>query len=237
MAEQASHPLDLTLIIPTLNEAGNIGELVRRARGVLDPLGIQYEILAIDGGSTDGTREEAEEAGARAILDKGTGYGDALRSGFQAASGEYLVTMDSDLSHAPEFIETMWARREQSDIIIASRYIRGGEYEMSWFRAVLSRILNVTYTTILRVPVKDISSGYRLYRRSAIEAINCRARDFDVLEEILIRLYVKGYKVDEVPFHYQPRKEGKSHAKLFRFAWAYLITLCHMMRLRWGRQS
>lgn len=228
--------MDLTLVIPTLNEAGNIGELITRARRVLDGLGIEYEILIVDGGSVDATCAEAERMGATALTQPGSGYGDALRHGFAAARGDYLVTMDSDLSHEPEFIEGFWRERAGADIIIASRYVPGGQADMARFRYVLSRILNGVFTTILAIPVKDISSGFRLYRRAALRTIDCQARDFDVLEEILIKLYVQGHAVREVPFHYRPRKEGKSHAKLFKFGVAYLRTLSRMIGLRWGRK-
>jgi dolichol-phosphate mannosyltransferase len=226
--------MDLTIIIPTLNEAGNIGELITRARGVLDPLGVAYEILIMDGGSTDQTREEAAAAGARPVLHEDVGYGAALRQGFREAQGAYIITMDSDLSHEPEFIATLWKARDSADILIASRYAAGGSADMPRFRRVLSVILNLVFTTVLWIPVRDISSGFRLYRRTAIQSIECRARNFDVLEEILIKLYLAGHAVAEVPFNYRPRKEGKSHAKLFKFGVAYLRTLSRMMRLRWG---
>ena len=191
--------MDLTLVIPTLNEAGNIGEVIARAHEVLRGLGVAYEILISDGGSTDGTLEAARAAGALAVVHEGRGYGSALRGGFARARGRFIVTMDSDLSHEPEFIETLWAARERADIVIASRYVPGGRADMSLFRAVLSRILNITFTRILRVPVRDISSGFRLYRREALDQAAFSASDFDVLEEILIRLYVCGYRVIEVP--------------------------------------
>lgn len=238
--EDAAPPnelLDLTVIVPTLNEQGNIGELVTRASQLLDGLGLRYEILIADGNSTDGTVAEALNAGARALLNCTSGYGGALRAGFDAARGEYLLTMDSDLSHEPEFIETLWERRKQADITIASRYVRGGAADMAITRAILSRILNIVFTMLLQIPVKDISSGFRIYRRKAVEQITFDAVDFDVLEEILIKLYIKGFRVAEAPFHYRPRKEGKSHAKLFKFAIAYLRTLFSMSRLRWSRRS
>ena len=228
--------MDVTLVIPTLNEAGNIGELIERARGVMDDQAIRYEILTVDGGSTDGTCEEAEAAGARAIRQGGETYGDALRTGFAQATGQFIVTMDSDLSHEPEFIRRLWEERERAEIVIASRYVTGGRAEMSRFRAVLSRILNAVFTRLLQVPVKDISSGFRLYRREAIESIQCQASDFDVLEEILIKLYVRGCRVAEAPFHYRPRRHGKSHAKLIRFGLAYMRTLYRMWRLRRGKE-
>jgi dolichol-phosphate mannosyltransferase len=226
--------MDLSLVIPTKNEAGNIGELIGRARALFERMGVEAEIVTVDGHSADGTCEEAEGAGARVHRDGGASYGEALRTGFADARGDYIITMDSDLSHAPEFIADLWARRDEADIVIASRYVPGGQAEMALTRAILSRILNVTFITILQVPVLDISSGFRLYRREALGRIAFTARDFDVLEEILIRLFVTGHTIREVPFHYRPRKEGKSNAKLIRFGIAYLKTLTKMIRLRWG---
>lgn len=227
--------MELTLIVPALNEAGNIGELVRRARGVMDRLNLRYEILILDGQSTDATCAEAEAAGARALLHPGRGYGAAIRHGFSQASGEFVITMDSDLSHEPEFIERLWSARSQADIVIASRYVPGGSADMSGFRYVLSRILNSVYAVILRMPVRDMSSGFRIYRREVLASLELTATNFDVLEEILIKLYVKGCAIRETPFHYQPRKEGKSHAKLAQFAVDYLRTLYKMWRLRWKK--
>lgn len=226
---------DLSILIPALNEAGNIGELVERCRRELDAIGASYEIVVIDGGSKDGTVAEAREAGAQAHLQEGRGYGGALRTGFKRAAGRYFITMDSDLSHEPEFIRELWANRDRAEVVIASRYVEGGEADMSVFRAVLSRILNVVFTTALRIPVRDISSGFRLYHAQALREIEFRAADFDVLEEILIHIYNRGGRLAEVPFHYRPRKVGKSHASLFKFGLAYAKTFGAMWRLRRGR--
>jgi dolichol-phosphate mannosyltransferase len=225
-------PPDLSIIIPALNEAGNIGPLVTRCLKTITAIGARAEILVIDGGSSDGTVAEAAAAGARVLPQEGRGYGGALRTGFAAAHGRYLQTMDSDLSHEPEVILSLWSARERADVVIASRYVPGGGAEMPRFRAVLSRILNVTFTAAFRLPVHDISSGFRLYRRDAVMSLTLRASDFDVLEEILILLYNAGGTIAEVPFHYRPRQAGKSHAKLFRFGLAYARTFYAMWRLR-----
>jgi glycosyltransferase involved in cell wall biosynthesis len=89
--------MHLSVVIPALNEAGNIGELVQRARAELDQLNIQYEIVVVDGGSKDNTAGEAARAGANVIVYPIPGYGGALRKGFAAAQGEVIITMDSDL--------------------------------------------------------------------------------------------------------------------------------------------
>lgn len=228
----AQPSLDLSIIIPALNEAGNIGPLVTRCRGAIARLGVTAEILVVDGGSSDGTVAEAEAAGGTVIPQVGRGYGGALRTGFARARGRYIQTMDSDLSHEPEVIQSLWNARERADVVIASRYVAGGGAEMPRFRAVLSRILNVTFTTAFRMPIHDISSGFRLYRAAALQAIAFHASDFDVLEEILILIYSRGGTVTEVPFLYRPRQAGRSHAKLFKFGIAYARTFYAMWQLR-----
>lgn len=227
-----SDTLQMTILIPALNEQGNIGELIRRCRAVLDQTGISGEMLVVDGGSSDNTVSEAEGAGARVIAQQGRGYAGALKQGFAQARGERVLTMDSDLSHEPEVIAQLWAARDRADVLIASRYVPAGKADMTAFRAVLSRILNFVFTRALSIPVKDISSGFRLYRRVWLEKIEITTVDFDVLEEILIKIYNLGGTVAEVPFHYRPRKEGKSHAKLFKFGVAYCKTLVAMWKLR-----
>jgi glycosyltransferase involved in cell wall biosynthesis len=231
VADPISTP-DLSIIIPALDEDGNIGALVERCHQTIARIGAHAEVIVVDGGSTDGTVAEAEAAGARVLRQKGRGYGGALRTGFTAARGRFIQTMDSDLSHEPEVIQTLWEARDRADVVIASRYVRGGAADMPRFRAVLSRILNVTFTTAFRLPVHDISSGFRLYRADALRRITFDASDFDVLEEILILIFVGGGSVTEVPFHYRPRQAGRSHAKLFRFGLAYAKTFFKMRRLR-----
>jgi len=230
--EQAAAPLDLSIIIPALNEAGNIGPLVTRCRSVIERLGVRAEILVVDGGSKDGTVAEAEQAGGRVITQIGRGYGGALRTGFGAACGQHIQTMDSDLSHEPEVIQSLWEARDRADVIIASRYVKGGGAEMPKFRAVLSRILNVTFTKAFRMPIHDISSGFRLYHGETLKRVTFQASDFDVLEEILILIYIGGGTVTEVPFMYRPRQAGKSHAKLIQFGIAYARTFWKMWKLR-----
>ncbi len=224
--------VEISVLIPALNEAGNIGELIRRCRAILDKLGPAHEIVVVDGGSRDSTRDEATSAGAKVIRQEGRGYGLALKSGFAVAQGNFIITMDSDLSHEPEFIARLWSERDRADVVIASRYVPGGTAEMPRFRAILSRILNTIFTAALGIPVKDISSGFRLYHRNAVRNLPLHAADFDVLEEILILIYNAGGTVAEVPFDYRPRKEGKSHAKLFKFGLAYCRTFYAMWRLR-----
>jgi dolichol-phosphate mannosyltransferase len=231
VSTEAAAP-DLSIIVPALNEAGNIGPLVTRCRAAIARIGVRAEILVVDGGSNDATVAEAASAGALVLPQVGRGYGGALRTGFAAARGRFIQTMDSDLSHEPEVIASLWEGRDRADVVIASRYAPGGGADMPRFRAVLSRILNVTFTTAFRLPILDISSGFRLYRAEALRRISFAAEDFDVLEEILIKIYIGGGTITEVPFQYRPRQAGRSHAKLLKFGIAYSKTFWKMWRLR-----
>src|SRR2546430_14003797 len=103
---------------------------------------------------------------------------------------------------------------------------------MPAWRRLLSRVLNITFRRGLSLPVHDLSSGFRLYRRTVLRELKLTAGDFDVLEEILIRALAAGYRVVEVPFRYRARVAGRSHARLFKFAVSYLRTFVAMSRPR-----
>jgi len=222
----------LSVVIPAWNERENLEHLLPAVQRVLLRVGAPFEVIVVDGGSADGTAEAARRHGARVIQQTERGYGGALLAGFAAARGPYLLTMDADLSHPPVFIEEFWRRRDEAEVLIASRYVPGGKAQMSRFRRLLSVILNRTYAVLLAVPLRDLSSGFRMYRRELLLAEEPVARDFDFLEEILVRVYNRGGRALEIPFHYMPRGAGRSHARLLRFGWAFLKTLVRMWRLR-----
>ena len=224
--------MELSVVIPALNEADNLVKLLPQLHMVLSSLHHEHEIIVVDNHSQDNTAEVCSAAGVVLVQQTEPGYGGALWAGFERASGEYILTMDADLSHVPNFIPTVWNCRSDAELIIASRYVEGGGADMPWYRYMLSTILNVVYTKLLSLPVKDISSGFRLYRASALRGLDLRSNDFDALEEILIKCYTRGYKIIEIPFHYVPRDRGKSKVKLLRFAASYLKTLVRMWKLR-----
>lgn len=223
---------NLTIIIPALNEQENLRLLLPQIHDVLNDLAIPFEVIVVDGGSHDETQHVAAAAGARIVEQTERGYGGALIAGFAAAKSPYVATMDADLSHPPVFLKDFWEQRHEADLLVASRYMKGGRADMGASRRVLSYILNRTYARVLRLNLRDVSSGFRMYQRSALENLNLRARDFDALEEILVKVYVNGGRVKEVPFHYRVRNSGESHAKLVRFGWAFSKTLLRMWRLR-----
>jgi dolichol-phosphate mannosyltransferase len=232
VSNTASFTSELSIVIPAWNERENLELLIPMLWDVLHSLGLNAEVIVVDGGSSDGTQEVAAAHAARVVRQIERGYGGALLAGFAAAQAPYLITMDADLSHPPSFIVDMWESRRQAHVLIGSRYVPGGKAEMTHSRRVLSKILNVTYGRVLSLGIKDLSSGFRMYRLEAVKSLRLDARDFDVLEEILIRVHTAGWSIAELPFHYMTRGAGKSHAKLLKFGIAYLKTLGRMWRLR-----
>jgi len=223
---------DLTVVIPALNERENLELLLPALRETLGGLGASWEILVVDGGSSDGTREAAEQRGARVVRQAERGFGGALLAGFAGTWAPFIVTMDADLSHRPIFLQEFWKQRRRAEVLVASRYVEGGRADMGWFRRALSHVLNRTYGRVLSIPIRDLSSNFRMYRRETLAGLRLVARDFDILEEILIRVHAQGWRICEVPFHYTARGSGRSHARLFAFGWAFLKTLLRMWRLR-----
>jgi dolichol-phosphate mannosyltransferase len=222
----------LSVVIPALNEAASLAQVLPEIQKALNALGVSHEVIVVDGGSTDGTQEVVRKHGVRLVTQKLPGFGGAYRAGFEQARGEHLLTLDADGSHDATVVADLWEARLKGEVVIASRYVPGGAAEMPLWRAFLSRLLNVAFRRGLSLPTRDLSSGFRLYRRSALLELPLEATDFDVLEEILIRAVAAGYQVHEVPFRYRARVAGRSHARLLQFAASYLRTFLSMWRLR-----
>ncbi|MGE3165629.1 MAG: glycosyltransferase [Planctomycetota bacterium] len=227
-----AEPLDLSVVIPTFDEEANVGPVVAEVREVCEQLGLAHEILVVDGGSHDQTAARATASGARVILQTQPGYGAALTEAFAQTRGRFVVTLDSDLSHPPQILGTLYRHRDRAEILIASRYVAGGRATMPLSRLLLSRILNRVFAWFLDMPIADLSSGFRLYHANVLRSIATENRDFSFLQELLVKAYSAGYRVEEIPFHYVPRKHGYSKARILRFGISYVKLLRKSRRLR-----
>ncbi|MFH1380028.1 MAG: glycosyltransferase [bacterium] len=225
-------PYIISVLIPALNESGNIKELIGRIKNKLSLITDHFEIIVVDGGSHDNTQELARLSGAAVIKQHEKGYGAALKEGISMVQGEYIITMDADFSHDPYFIQEMWNKRDLSQVTIASRYVSCGSSDAPFIRNFLSRILNRMFSLLLHIPIKDFSSGFRMYKRDILQSVKLETNDYEVLEEILIKLYCEGYHIAEIPFHYSARQSGKSKAHVLGLMWKYLRTLWRMWKLR-----
>lgn len=231
---EGAEPCDLSVVMPALREGENLTVLVPQIVEQCEALGLSFEILVITD-SHDSTLSDIPknvQSKMSVIYQKKPFYGAALREGFAAAKGEYLLTLDADLSHPPEFLPAMWEARRTHDVVIASRYVSGGTSTGEPLRRVLSSVLNRVFSRGLSLPVRDMSSGFRLMKTAAIRDITLVSRDFDVLEEVLVQAYMRGWTVAEVPFHYATRMAGKSHARIFAFGISYARTFARLWRMR-----
>jgi len=224
--------MDLSVIIPTCNEAENIAVLIDKIHELFVSSGYRYEIIVVDAGSRDDTLAIAQSKGVHAFTQERPGYGGALHDAIFRAKGAFIVTIDADFSHNPYIIRRLFALRHAAHIVIASRYVRGGFANMPFSRRILSIILNGFLRCSLSLPVRDISSGFRLYNTAIFKEIDFSARNFNVLAEILVKAYINGFRVQEIPFHYQPRTKGKSHARIIAFGMGFLHTLLSLWKVR-----
>src|SRR5208283_3769688 len=130
--------MDVSVILPVMNEAENLRVLIPRIIAALDREHLTHEIIVIDGPSTDGTRETAEALGARVLGERKRGYAGALETGIDEARGDYVLTLDADQSHDPDFFVRMWRARKHGDIVVASRYALGGAAYSDFIRNATS---------------------------------------------------------------------------------------------------
>ncbi|MBN9389666.1 MAG: glycosyltransferase [Chloroflexi bacterium] len=223
---------ELSVVIPALHEGPNLAILLPRLREIAQDLTGDFEILVVTAGTDQETLAAAKVSEATVIEQSERGYGGALKAGFELARGKYIVTMDADLSHPPVFVKDLWEQRFYADLVIASRYVPGGKASMPFGRFLLSRILNSFFARGLGLPVKDLSSGFRLYDATLLKNLELTAHDFNVLIEILVRLYSKDKKIKEVPFNYAPRIFGSSNARIFAFGIEYIKTFYTLRILR-----
>ena len=208
------------LVIPTLNEAGNIRPLVARVQKTLDPLEINYEVIFVDDGSTDGTQEAVQSCSAldqriRLLVRKGEkGLSGAVVHGWKNTDASLLGVMDADLQHPPEVLaELLQAIDEGKDIAVGSRYVQAKRVE-GWnpFRQAVSWLSTLTTLPLQRpgVHVKDPMSGFFIVRRECIDGIQLQPQGFKILFEILVRGNI--HSAAEVPFQFGLRHAGKSKA-------------------------
>ncbi|MDR3387155.1 MAG: glycosyltransferase [Rudaea sp.] len=215
----------LSVLILARNEAKNLDELLPHIAATLTRMSKPFEIIVVDADSPDGTAAVAARHRARVVPQQASGYANALRQGFSECTGGFILTLDADFSHRPDFFEELIRAGDGADIVVASRYVRGGSADMPVTRRLLSTILNRVFALVLGLQTRDLSSGFRIYRRSALQMLAPRGDYFDVLPEIVALACVQGLRIHEIPFHYHPREAGVSKARVVKFIPSYVRTL------------
>lgn len=209
----------ISLVVPTLNEAKTILELIRRAAQSLANCAEPYEIIIVDDASTDGTAELVESASGeypvRVVRRNGRlGLASAVVAGWNVSSGDKLGVIDADLQHPPEILEELIRRLEEqkADVAIATRYMEGGgvahwsksRQGFSWFATYVARLLLARTLAGVRDPM----SGYFVIRREVLDRATLNPHGYKILLEVLAR--GSGSSVVEVPYVFDERRQGTS---------------------------
>ena len=227
--------LELSVVIPAYREEENLRMLLPRLKAVLDETQVSYEILVVDTQMPlDNTKGVCLEEQVRYVpREVNNDYADAVRTGILSAAGTYILFMDGDGSHTPEYVPQLLQHRQNYDVVSASRYVSGGDTENSFYLILMSRTVNIAYSLVLGLKCKDVSNSFKLYKAEQLKQLELRCQNFDVIEEILFKLNRRfKIKIKEVPFTFKKRMFGDSKRNLVVFMLTYLYTL---LRLRFGR--
>jgi hypothetical protein len=226
VTQAAGQDLELSIVMPCLDEAKTVGVCVGKARRFLEEHGISGEVLVADNGSTDGSAELAAGLGARVIHVPRRGYGAALAAGIDAARGRFVLMGDSDDSYDyTDLRPFLHELRQGADVVMGNRF-RGGiapgamKALHRWFG---NPALTLVARLLFRVPCGDVYCGQRAFRKSAVQGLNLEARGMEFALEMLIKATLSGLKVTEVPVTLQPDGRGRpSHLRTFRDGWRSL---------------
>lgn len=228
--------IELSVVLPSYLEEENLRLLLPRLREALQTIPLESEIIVVDTvESLDGSHAVAESEGARLVRrTPGNTFGDAVRTGLAEARGRYIAFMDADGSHSPELLPKLVAEIGKHDVVIASRYTEGGYSETNLILKAMSRVLNISYSIVLGLDVKDVSNSFKVYRAALLDGITLHCKNFDVIEELLFKIQRRhpSVRIKEVPCTFKKRMFGETKRSLLLFMLTYLVTI---IRLRFSR--
>jgi glycosyltransferase involved in cell wall biosynthesis len=216
-------PVDVSVVIPCLDEAGSIATCVIAARNALAESDYAGEVLVVDNGSADGSGALAAAAGARVIEEPRRGYGNAYLAGLAAAQGRYIVMLDADLTYdageLPKFVEEL---ESGGDLVLGDRMKGIQPGAMPWLHQhvgnpMLTGLLNRLFGT----DVRDAHCGMRAVRREVLPTLDLRTSGMELASEMVIRAAKARLDIRQFPIEYHPR-EGESKLSRWRDGWRHL---------------
>ena len=219
-------PLELSVVMPCLNEAETLATCIRTAQRAIADANIAGEVIVADNGSTDGSIEIAEQLGARVVHVSAKGYGNALMGGIAASRGKFIVMGDADDSydfgHIPRFVEQL---HRDSDLVMGNRF-RGGVQKGAMpalHRYLGNPILTKVGRVLFRSSAGDFHCGLRAFRKDAYERMGLRTTGMEFASEMVVKATLFKMRITEVPTTLSP--DGRSrppHLRTWRDGWRHL---------------
>ena len=225
--------MKLSIVVPVFNERPTIAEIIRRVRGV--DVGMDKEIIVVDDGSTDGTREILQALALpelKVVLqERNLGKGAALRTGFAAAGGDIILVQDADLEYDPQeyprLLEPILDGR--ADVVYGSRFLGGPHRVFYFWHYVGNRFLTTFSNMLSNLNLTDMETCYKVVRREVLGKIKLKSSHFGFEPEITMKLAKLGCRVYEVPISYS----GRDYAEGKKIGWKDgLAALFHLIRFR-----
>jgi len=209
----------LTIVVPVYNERATLPEVIDRVRRT----GLDLELIIVDDGSTDGTREFLEalpqDDRTRVILQpKNAGKGAALATGFRYATGDIVIVQDADLEYDPAEYPALIAPivEGKADVVYGSRFAGGGAHRVLYFwHSVGNRFLTLVSNMLTDLNLSDVECGYKVFRREIIQETPLKSKRFGFDPEITVKVARGGYRIYEVPISYA----GRTYAEGKKIGW------------------
>lgn len=218
--------MDLSVVIPCLNEEKSIGICIEKCFNSFDKLGISGEVIVVDNGSTDDSAEISRNKGARVVSYSEKGYGNALRYGFKNCSGQYILMADGDNTYDFLEIPLLWKKLEPDVCMVTGSRLRGciekGAIPLLnryLGTPVLTLVMNLLYGT----KISDSQCGMRLLKKECLDNIEFKTTGMEFASELFVEFTKHKFKITETPISFHKDVEGRiPHLRPWRDGWRHL---------------
>jgi len=232
----AQSPLELTILMPCLDEAETVATCVRKARQFLERSGVRGEVLVADNGSSDGSPALATGAGARVIRVTEKGYGSALMGGIRAAVGRFIIMADADDSYDFARLDGLLEALRAGNALVVGNRFRGGIQAgaMPWLHRIIGNpLLSFAGQLLFSADISDFHCGLRGFDRAAILQLGLASPGMEFASEMIVKAALAGWRIGEVPIVLSPAgRSRRPHLRTWRDGWRHLRFLL-MMSPRW----
>lgn len=226
---------EVSIVIPTIDEAKNMGELIPEIEDVLGKNRIRGQIIVVDDMSGDGTAEKALELGKEygniSVVSRRerNGLGNALKEGVKHSIYPTVMFMDADLSHQPKDIPRFMSKIRCNDIVVGSRFICGSRLKRGALRKAISGAYNMACKRLLGGGTMDVTSGYRAFRKEVFEGLELKSKGPEIHSELVLLALLFGHSVCEIPISYEDRSHGQSKLNYFAIGPGYTLVLLRVL--------